>query len=46
LESVLKGREGREDGWKDRWEKKKLAGGLRNDQVSSCCCMRPQATAV
>ena len=33
LASVLAGREGREDGWKDRWEKKKQAGGLRNDQA-------------
>lgn len=36
LESVKAGREGREDAWKDRWEKKKQAGGLRNDQVLSC----------
>lgn len=33
LESIKAGREGREDAWKDRWEKKKQAGGLRNDQV-------------
>jgi hypothetical protein len=31
----MQGREGREDSWKDRWEKKRLAGGLRNDQVCS-----------
>ena len=33
MDSVLAGREGREDAWKDRWEKKKQAGGLRNDQA-------------
>jgi len=33
LASIMEGREGREDGWKDRWEKKRLAGGLRNDQA-------------
>ena len=34
LESIKAGREGREGLWKDRWEKKKQAGGLRNDQVA------------
>jgi hypothetical protein len=42
LESIKAGREGREGLWKDRWEKKKQAGGLRNDQVLFCSC-RPLA---
>ena len=33
LESVMARREGREGSWKDRYEKKKQAGGLRNDQA-------------
>ena len=33
LASVMEGREGREGAWKDRHERKKAAGGLRNDQA-------------
>lgn len=32
IQSVMKGREEREGAWKDRHDKKKLAGGTRNDE--------------
>mmetsp|Transcript_8411 Transcript_8411/g.13273 ORF Transcript_8411/g.13273 Transcript_8411/m.13273 type:complete len:80 (-) Transcript_8411:57-296(-) len=34
MESIMTGREGREGAWKDRHERKKHAGGLRNDQAA------------